>query len=262
MGPTSRILGNSAHAVTPVLGNLPGGLQLLPNKLHLTNKSAKAWLTVTENSHKILSLPNSDPYAEIYRVKAVVHPAGGARPSNNAYWGLVDPDLLDPGNANGGQAAGPNNALDAAHPVCRDAWGQYLRMLKLAESFHATLGKKAHPKTFCYRGNGHTTADVIELKVESNWVRSDPYPTRGFRGFFTNAAGKSMQAVLQDPAGDGDGTVPLSSAGALDKQGKPFPADRDVKVEHQPSFENGQAQVYTVRAILALCKMRYESLHP
>src|SRR5205823_14044804 len=46
-GPTSRVLGHSAHEVTPILGNIPGGLQLLPNKLYETNGQAKSWLTFT-----------------------------------------------------------------------------------------------------------------------------------------------------------------------------------------------------------------------
>jgi hypothetical protein len=104
--------------------------------------------------------------------------------------------------------------------------------------------------------------------VESNWVRSDPYPVRGFRGFFTNAEGKSMQAVLQDPVrdgdkGDGDGTVVRSSAQKLDDPGKPAPGDRAVDVEHQPAYENADVQTFAMDAIIALCKMRYEDRrHP
>ena len=32
----SRVLGNSGKNVTPILGNMPGGLELLPNKLYET----------------------------------------------------------------------------------------------------------------------------------------------------------------------------------------------------------------------------------
>jgi hypothetical protein len=72
-----------------------------------------------------------------------------------------------------------------------------------------------------------------------------------------------MQAVLQDPAGRGDGTVPVSSASALDAQGPPVsgvhPGDRAVTVEHQPAYENVQAQRYTVQAIIALCRQHYQA---
>jgi hypothetical protein len=131
-------------------------------------------------------------------------------------------------------------------------------MLGMAESFHDTLGKQAHTHTFNFHGYSKSTADVIEMRVESNWVRSEPYPERGFRGFFTNSAGSAMQAVLQDPAGDGDGTVPVSSSAALDQAGKPAPGDTKVKVEHQPAYEDGTAQKYVIQAINALCKIRYQ----
>src|SRR5207302_962657 len=78
--------------------------------------------------------------------------------------------------------------LDAARDASQasaNPWDQFLRMLKLAEDFHDQLGLKQHPHTFCLRGTGHHSADVIEMQLESNWVRSDPYPARGFRGFFT-----------------------------------------------------------------------------
>ncbi len=264
LGPSSRVLGNSGPTVTPVLGNLPGGLQLLPNKNHVSNSHQKAWLTVTHDGKTTLSLPKSDPYDQIYRIKARVQPTPGEKPSTNKYWGLVDPDLLDPGRPAGPPAAPLNRkdpaALAAAAPPHGDPWQQYLDMLKLAESFHDQLGMYQHPHTFCFTGVNHKTADIIELRIESNLVRSDPYPKRGFRGFFTDAAGKDMQAVLQDPAGDGDGTVPRSSAQALNKSGKEPPGDLAIDVEHQPAYKDKQAQAYAVQAIIALARVRYESV--
>ena len=77
------------------------------------------------------------------------------------------------------------------------------------------------------------------------------------------AEGKSMQAVLQDPAGDGDGTVVRSSAAALDAPGKQLPGDRAIKVEHQPAYEDDDVQAFAIEAIVALCKKRYEDRrHP
>lgn len=257
-GMTSRILGNSALSVTPVLGNIPGGLQLLPNKLHRTNSGSHAWLTVTDGAATTLALPHSDPYAEIYRVKAVVVPPAGVNPSNNAYWGLVDPHIVDPDFQ---PPALPPNARDqiAMAKQAPDPWSNFLAQLKVAEAFHDKLANRQHDNTFCARGVGHKTADRIELRVESNWVRSDPYPKRGFRGFFTTADGKDKQAVLQDPAGDGDGTVARSSAAALDKPGKQLPGDRAFDVEHQPAFEDSAVKDFTYQAIIALCKKHYEA---
>ena len=255
-GMTSRVLGNSGPTVTAILGNIPGGLQLLPNKLHRTVGRAREWLTVTQDGKVNLSLPTADPYAEIYRVPTSVRPTPGQRPSTNKYWGLVDPDLLDPGHVamppSGPPSATDNNALAGA--AAPSAWDQYIDLLSIAESFHDTLGTQAHPQTFCFRGIGHHTADVVELRIESNWVRSEPYPIRGFRGFFVDAHGKDMQAVLQDPAGSGDGTVPVSSASAIDERGK----NQAFKAEHQPAYEKKDAQRYTVKSIIALCKQRYD----
>jgi hypothetical protein len=260
-GMTSRVLGSSGEKVTPVLGNIPGGLELLPNKLHRTNAGARQWLTVTENGVATLAFPKADPYKEIYKVKAVVKPKAGEKPSQNAYWGLVDPNLLDPGNV-APEAPNARDRMDAS-TLSSDPWAAFLTTLDVAERFHDALGKKTHSRTFCVRGVGHKTADVIEMRVESNWVRSDPYPARGFRGFFTNAKGKSMQAVLQDPAGDGDATVVRSSAVALDAPGKQMPGDRAIEVEHQPAYENADVQAFAIEAIVALCKMRYEDRrHP
>ena len=255
-GITSRVLGNSAERVTPVLGNIPGGLQLLPNKLHLANDGSPKWLTVTEGDEEILALPeHSDPYEEIYREPAVVKPADGQKPSKNKYWGLVDPNLLNPGHVP------PDNPDEYeqmnADAVSADPWPAFLDTLAIAERFHDELEKRAHPRTFCVRGVGHETADVIELRVESNWVHKDPYPVRGFRGLFNNSAGKSMQAVLQDPAGDGDATVVTTSAAAL-RAAKQLPSDRAVKVEHQPAYGNKEVRAFAIEAIIALCKVRYE----
>jgi hypothetical protein len=265
LGPSSRVLGNSGPTVTPVLGNLPGGLQLLPNKNYVTNNNHKAWLSITKDGKTTLSLPNSDPYQEIYRVKARVQPTPGEKPSTNKYWGLVDPDLLDPGKPAPSPTPAPLDpkkptSLSAAAPPHGDPWQQYLDMLKIAESFHDRLGMYQHAHTFCFRGVNHKSADVVELRIESNWVRSEPYPKRGFRGFFTDAAGNSMQAVLQDPAGDGDGTVPRSSASALDKPGKEPPGDLAIDVEHQPAYKDEHAQEYAIQAVIALAKVRYEAL--
>jgi hypothetical protein len=67
-----------------------------------------------------------------------------------------------------------------------------------------------------------------------------------------------MKVVLQDPAGEGDGTVPASSAGFLNAPGRPFPGDDHFEVEHQPAYEAPDAQRYTLQAIVALCKHRYD----
>jgi len=260
---TSNILGPSGPTVTPVLGNIPGGLELLPNKLHRTNDGSPRWLTITENGVLLKSVPQANnPYDEIYSIKAVVRPKRGEQPSTNHYWGLVDPDLLDPRfSITWHEPLTTNNALAAEAPSGGDPWAHYLRMLGIAESFHDDLGKLAHPHTFCFHGLCHETADVIELKIESIFLPVDVYQQRGFCGLFTNVAGKPMKATLQPPAGAGDGTVPMGSGNALDAplgSGNPEPGDDSFDVEHQPAYEDAEVLDYTRRAIISLAKLRYE----
>jgi hypothetical protein len=281
MGPSSRVLGNSAKTVTPVLCNSPGGLQLLPNKLYKTNAGSTAWLTVTQKGAVKLALPAKrppDPYAEIYAVRAIVQPNPKEKPSTNRYWGLVDADLLEPDDpenfgdpSDEGAPAAQTPEIDSPSPksmgqldeldasmITTPPFANYLTLLGIAESFHDTLGAKAHPHTFCAVGAGHETTDAIEMRVESNWVSSDPYPKRGFKGFYIDKDGNGMKAILQDGDGDGDGTVPLSSARLLNSDKKPPPGDTTLDVEHQPAFQDGSLQAFVLQAIAALCKIRYQ----
>lgn len=258
----SAVLGNEGPDVTIVLGNSPGGLQLLPNRQYRTNDGKAAWLRVTKDGavYDGIELPRSDPYEEIYRVPAVVVPKTKDEPSGNAYWGLVDPELLAPGQS---QAPAPAGSLDAASDAGEvTPWSRYAGergYLNVAKDFHARLGDYAHPTTFCFSGRGHATADRIELKVEWRATPIRNYRTRGFAGEFVTADGWDMKAILQPPGGAGDGTVPLSSARFLERNGKPKPGDVVLPLQHQPAYEDGSAQTYTIEAIKAICLKLYKS---
>lgn len=255
MGPTSRVLGNSGPTVTPVLGNIPGGLELLPNSHFRTNAGGRAWLTVSDDGTDIVALPTSDPYEEIYKVKGtgseLDHP-------DRKYWGLVDPDLLDPANNPPPEGAAPEDNDMIAAGARPDPWSQYLKQLRKAQAFHGKMGTKTHPSTYTVHGIGHETADRIRMEVESVWIERSPYPKRGFRGYFRNDAGDRRQAVLQDPDGDGDGTVPTSSASALDSSASSPPAPTAVRSEHEPAFKENDLQTFVVEAIRELCRKRLE----
>ncbi len=96
LGETSRILGHDGPQVTVILGNSPGGLQLLPNQNYRTNSGSAQWLTITKDGAVVKSLPQSNPYSDIYRIKAVVKGEPGKNPSNNNYWGLIKPNFAQP----------------------------------------------------------------------------------------------------------------------------------------------------------------------
>jgi len=99
------------------------------------------------------------------------------------------------------------------------------------------------------------------MKVEWAATPVQNYRTRGFAGQFTTADGWDMKAILQDPAGSGDGTVPVYSARKLNNSGKPKPGDEDINAEHQPAYEGGAAQTFTINAITALCKKHFDKRH-
>jgi len=251
-----KALGNSGPKVTVILGNIPGGLELLPNKLYRSTADRADWLHITEDGTTLLALPRADPYEEIYRVKAEVHPKKGENPSTNTYWGLIDPALLNPR-----RVVGEGNEFDGLSADEYDPWANYLGLLKIAETLHDDLspptGPKQHPQTLCISGTGRHTATVVELRLESNWGRSDPYPNQGFRGLLHDDAGHNRQAVLQDPADDGDGTVPLLSAIAVDVSRRPLPGDRLFDVGHQSAYSDAHVRRWAEAAIRALCKYHF-----
>lgn len=257
----SASLGNDGKDVTVVLANSPGGLQLLPNQHHRTNAGDVAWLKVTKDGKVVDGIelprgPSPDPYADIYGVPAVVVAPDKSTPSGNAYWGLVDPNLLSPGTP-ANQASTPGSLDEASDSNTVSPWAQYMSYLAIAKSFHSRLGVAAHPHTFSFAGTGHTTTDIVEMQVEWRGRPIQNYRTRGFAGEYTDADGWDRKAILQDPSGTGDGTVPLHSSRILFADGKARPGDQSMALEHQPAFENSAAQDFTRHAIQALCLVRY-----
>lgn len=266
-GATSWVLGNNGPEVTCILGNMPGGLALLPNKNHVTNTNQTAWLRVMNGGSPILQLPAQDPpdpYEEIYKIKAEVQQLDPeVAPSGNNYWGLIDESLLNPELK---PPSGDNDYEDLDDSSgAPSPWENYLGVLAIAEAFHDNLGMQAHPNSLCLHGTGHDTADVVELNIQpERWYnRRNSYPSRGFTGFFTDAAGVKQMAVLQDShrqsdgTDNGDGTVPVSSATAIDAAGRPDPGDTGIDVEHQPAYESGAVQDWAIKAIMTICKLRY-----
>jgi hypothetical protein len=273
---SASILGDSALTVTPVLGNSPGGLQLLPSQSYCTNASSRQWLIITEDgkSEPVLALPQNDPYTEIYSVPAQIVPKAGEHPSTNTYWGLVDPDLLDPGavtlkfDESVPMSSSPddNDALMCKVPPSH-AWFDYLDNLEIARKFHAQLGRLKHPVTFSFRGNQHDTASMVELRIQprSNNLQ---YPVGGFRGHLTGTDGSEKEAEMRDSGHGGsdedetiltgDGTVPVSSSIWIIDSGAPPPGNREFNIQHQPAYEDSSVQKYAIQAIIAIAQKRYD----
>jgi len=253
----SYALGSNGMMTTPILCNSPGGLELLPTKRYRTSNGGTKWLDVPLPSGHRLELPESDPYEEIYRVKAEVQiPPGSVGASKNTFWGLVDPRLLVPESvpATEADSVGPNDTL-ADKLEMNDAWLDYLDLLDKAESFHDALGLSQHPNTFTFWGGSSKSVERVHMVAETVAVDWHPYQTQGFYGYFANSWGAVCRAVIQPPSQWGDGTVPSVSGSALARKGRAAPGDVSLKIGHQPAYEDAGAQAFTVRAILALCRM-------
>lgn len=72
------VLGRQGALVTAILGHMPGGQELLPNKRYKDNSGNPKWLTIHNPERNFIGswisgdapyaeLPNSNPYVEIYR---------------------------------------------------------------------------------------------------------------------------------------------------------------------------------------------------
>jgi len=262
-GPASRVLGNSGKNVTPILGNMPGGLELLPNKHYFDGDNSKQWLTVKHQGRVELALPKADPYTEIYRVKAT---GDETKHKGRKFWALIDPDLLDPGR----QVVQANeNSLDGlAAAAAVEPWDQYINQLNKAEAFHTQLKDDFHDNTFCFHGTDHDSAERIEYKTDTVWVERDSYRTRAFWGRFS-WNNQDLRGKLQDPDGDGDGTVGTCSGSAISAQSTEQANKREYqrkvlphsgKMEHEPAYNDTGAREFVVQAILSICQEKIKDV--
>jgi pimeloyl-ACP methyl ester carboxylesterase len=113
------VIGSSGKEVAAVFAQAPGALQLLPSIDYGAN-----WLRVIDVSGKaVLSLPNSDPYEEIYLQK-------------DKWWGLIRVEWLRPENG---------------EPI---DWDKFCKNVRLAKEFHRRISKHYHHNTFVFYGGG------------------------------------------------------------------------------------------------------------
>jgi len=134
------VLGTDGEEVTSLLGNMPGGLELLPNHLYADNTGNKSWLSFpSADGLSVVRLPKSDPYKEIYLEKDV-------------FFRLVKPDWLDPGK------------VEDEDNQDRGPWDFYTQHLATAKKFHADLEARTHPQTYQFYSEGLNTADRIVFK--------------------------------------------------------------------------------------------------
>jgi pimeloyl-ACP methyl ester carboxylesterase len=136
---TAAIMGNRQREMTVQIGRSPGALSLAPTRDYPSD-----WLRVyasdKENKDDLLfSLPKADPYTEIY-----------SKTTDDVWWGMVDPSMLDPMEVMVGDDT-PSK--------------RYKNAVALAKEFHDKLKLYAHPETYGiygtdnnkYRSFGHVS---------------------------------------------------------------------------------------------------------
>lgn len=271
----SGVLGNDGRDVTAILGNIRGGLELLPTRTYTVDGKEPRWLRWPGEDGKTTLLPaNGDPYASIYTSDS--HP-----------WRLIDdPAFLTP------EAQPAQGRFRRPDAFGSPAWRAFKARMAAVQEFHNALALYQHPRTYHFHATGVVTPDHVALDREevitlpparfpreygewptaaqlcqaltdtepnvSAYVRWEPIPRDGRTDYGVGYVMMPLlrhhiaRLTLQPAAGDGDGTVPTSSGSALEQ--RPGAIDRRAYdgIQHEPAYADGRTQKYTMNAVLAL----------
>ncbi|PTU66043.1 hypothetical protein DB032_14485 [Chromobacterium sp. Panama] len=232
---TASIIGWNAADVTPTLACSPGPLELLPTKHY-----PSGWLRVVKGSgareEVLIHLPKADPYEEIY-----------SKTTDECWWGMLDPDLIDPANTI--KTVAPPRQV-------------YETSLSKAELFHDTVGLYAHPQTYGYYGadeKKYRAFGQVSWETES-LPDDDALPLLLNKDSGRSLTGKSTVSLYQQEGSPkvklklrnernqaGDGTVPLDSGAVLAKlQPTPQAVFEMRGFDHQKSY----GDKFTIRATI------------
>lgn len=230
--PAPKVLGSSGSEVTAVLGNAPGGLQLLPSKAY-----GNGWLRVRQNRVLFDSFPkNGDPYEEIYKLK-------------NRWYGLLREDWLNPARSADAGAERTGALLD------------------IAKRFHESISQTYHDVSYALYGadsdrpSWETVTWNLQWNVQnSNWhmlqIVNDSQQGR----LDLSPAGANhkhhecIPAELGVSSGAGDETVPARSAD-LQRQSTKFAGIfRQSGYEHQASFSDKKVLMATLYCVVRIAQ--------
>lgn len=186
---TAWVLGTDGEEVTALLGNMPGGLQLLPNKQYKNNNGSERWLELLDKEGNKTALPITDPYKEIYR-------------NDKEYYRLVNPQWLNPGNA--------ANTEDFEN----NDWKLYTKYLSEAEIFHdalAELNEKVHPETYQFYASGIASPDrvVFTRSEDSLWEKVKRLVTTTKHDAPHDPKGAEKSLVFKAFRGGGNPLLPM-----------------------------------------------------
>jgi pimeloyl-ACP methyl ester carboxylesterase len=184
------VLGTDGEEVTALLGNMPGGLELLPNKQYKNNNGWERWLELLDKDGNEIALPIANPYREIYK-------------QSDKYYRLVNPAWLNPGNT------------AATEDFENNDWNLYTKYLSVAEAFHDALARlgnySAHPETYQFYSSGIASPDrVVFTHVDDSlWEKAKRFfgsLKKDLPSDFTSA-GKSL--VFKTIKGGGNPLMPV-----------------------------------------------------
>lgn len=223
------VLGWDAADVTCVMANAPGPLELPP-----TRRYAPGWLQMTDGE-KTVRLPKADPYSEIY-----------AKSTDACWWGMVDPELIDPAKK-----------LKTTSKQTPHAF--FKKNLELAELFHEKIAGYCHEHTYAHYGDDpkfpsfhtviwRTTSDIAsftdeEVLAAQREKASLTGPTE------TRVGGRRMRFTLDGKDGPGDGTVPGPSGHAVGDLSGIRNVFRLRGFDHQASYKDPTVQNTVLYAI-------------
>lgn len=276
--PAAWVLGTNGQEVTCILGNSPGGLELLPTKDYTANNGSKQWLHVTLKNGKKISLPKSDPYAEIYRIGE--YPNMVTNKKDAVFWRLVNPAWLEPNDS--GRILASNDPAN----IMKGAWYAYLKCLDLAKIFHDELQTRFHKSTYQFYSSGLGTVDKIFFKHEEFFysklptlgveisVPSKVVSSRGKSIMYTDIYNQELttplselhktlvasMSIIDDYREGGDGTVPNCSGSALKEcdGSKILLTSKFNKIEHQEAYNNRKGKDFVITAVRNFALKRIE----
>lgn len=234
-GAAGSVLGSNAEEVTAVFAQAPGPLQLLP-----TPEYGSHWLKIRDGN-RMVSLPQSDPYNEIYTVRG-------------KWWALCHEHLINP--------------LDTYKKTVNEDWQRYVETVEtLVRPFHRAIANRYHANTYAFYGDdtAHKTWGEVTWGRRYAGPRFGPRAIddlaegtvmhdtgRGTLSVLTRSAGKPLHVVFDLNGADesGDGTVPRRSGAAPREKAKVCLAYRGI--EHEAAYKVLPLQLFTVWSIVKI----------
>ncbi len=182
-----HVFGATSAKLTPVLGNAPGGLELLPFPNFMTTYDdnptvkVKPWLKLiakNKNGKKITAtLPKSDPYSEIYY-------------RTDTWWRMINTDFLDPNQSIRNEAFPKSEKMpiefgniaevkaqqeaykEVKKPTKYDVdlslQAAFSKTLTVVEIFHDKIADSYHDNCYAHYGNDPRFLAFSEVVWETN----------------------------------------------------------------------------------------------